>query len=307
MKQGIRCERWRVTLATLLLALLASVLAGCATHSTDSFFPSDPGTEDTDAIESEPVGEIVAVLRPGIRYADALASLKRAGAEPFWCGYMLEIEGPYSWFTLPSGLSVELCGDKGALDRPALVTTLAVCNSSMLFCCKGETWYQVDSVSLVTNSFVVDHPLARGSNWKDDALRSVEHYVYKGMYFSNVTNALVAAGATALPVTEAWLAQMPRTGEWHRYRLNKHPDLELILNFGFETSPPDQTLRLMLIEATKPKDQHSDSARYKVECELVDLADPLEKNWHWAFHDVLAWKPGDRARTDRMKALGLKR
>ncbi|MCX6921744.1 MAG: hypothetical protein NT154_00770 [Verrucomicrobia bacterium] len=199
-------------------------------------------------------------------------------------------------------MSVEIHGDKQSKDQELLVTYLAICNSTMLFCCKGETWYKVDSVSLL-----VDTPSIQNPRVADADSPPVGPYLLKGMSVTNVMQALAAVGARQLPVSGAWLAEMPRIGRWQRYVLEGHRDVELILNYGNTEAPSRDALRLILVEATTPKGQDGLAVRYKVECEMLDLNAPLKNRWHWAFGSAWAWKPGQADRTGRMKSAGQRR
>jgi hypothetical protein len=199
-------------------------------------------------------------------------------------------------------MSVEIHGDKQRKDQELLVTYLAVCNSTMLFCCKGETWYNVDSVSLLADTPSIQNPRAAAGDSPP-----VGPYLLKGMPGTNVMQVLDAVGAKQLPVSEAWLAGMPRTGRWERCVLEGHRDMELILNYGDEEAPLGHGLRLILVEVTRPKGKDGQAVRYKVECEMLDLSAPLREDWHWAFGPAWSWKPGEADLTGRMKSAGQRR
>ncbi len=247
-------------------------------------------------------------LRVGMSHADALASLERVG-KPFACSYLYgSLSGKpltyftYKWFTLPNGMSIEIHGDKQTEDQELLVTHLALCNSTMLFCCKGETWYSVDSVSVTAETPSLQNPRpARGASSAEGP------FLLKGMPVTNVTQLLHAVGAKSLTASQSWLAKMPKTGRWKRYTLKGNRDMELILNYGAEEASLNGKLQLILIEATAPKRADARSTRYTIECEMLDLSAPLTKEWHWAFGPAWSWKPEEEGTKSLMKSAGQRR
>lgn len=249
-------------------------------------------------------------LRLGMAHADALRQLKDVGAKPFPCSYKFgsgsSPDQPrpyfeYGWFTLPNGMSVEIHSDKNGENDERLVTSLQVCNSTMLFSCKGEIWYSVKSINLADEVTTVDSP----SVWmeSEEKSREVTALLAKGMPFSKSRKILEAAGLKPLPVDDTWLGQMPKGGKWERYSMkSRDEDCELILHFEEENPGPDTKLKLMLVEATKPKEKDNEAVRYKIECEFLDLKEPLRKEWHWAFGESWAWKPGEKEDSVLQKA-----
>lgn len=238
-------------------------------------------------------------LSLGMEYQEALSQLKNAGAHPFRCSYKYGTPagGPrpyfvYGWFTLPNGMSISIHGDKEVKNRERQVTDLSICNSTMLFCCKGETWYTVKSVSSTNGMTVVGSP----SIWieAENKSREIAPFLIKGMVFSECEKILKTAGLKHLPVDDAWLVEMPKEGKWERYSMKcGDGEYELILNFHNESHLATTKLKLMIVEATKPKKDGNEAVRYRIECEFLDLKEPLEKNWYWAFEQPWAWKPGD--------------
>jgi len=99
-------------------------------------------------------------LKVGMVYDEAIRMLEAEDAAIFNCGYSFIIqEGKesheeHSWYTLPTGLSVVITGDKENKSVQLKVVKLEVCNSSMLFCCKGESWYPVEVLKLGRESIL---------------------------------------------------------------------------------------------------------------------------------------------------------
>jgi len=252
-------------------------------------------------------------LRVGMKYADALNQLKDVGAKPFECSYRYghspDAPAPYftyAWFTLPSGMSIEIHGDKKQKNDELLTTSLRVCNSTMLFCCKGEIWYAVESIRLLDDAPSLGKPTV----WVDaeEKVHDVTAHLFKGMPFTEAQKMLEKAGVKPLPSDEAWLGQMPEGGKWLRYAIKSYnDDCEIILNFGSEKPRADAVIRTMLIEATKPQEIDHKEARYKVECEFLDLREPLKKGWYWAFGESWSWKPKENGQEDNLKAAGQRR
>ena len=253
-------------------------------------------------------------LRLGMKHADALIQLKGVGAKPFECSYRyFHLSGAppapyftYTWFTLPTGMSIEIHGDKKQQNDDLLVKSLRVCNSTMLFCCKGETWYHVDSISLLDEEPGLGKPTA----WVDGGKKAhdVTAYLFKGMPFTDAQKMLEKAGVKPLPSDDAWLGQMPEGGRWMRYAIKCHnDDCKIIINIGSANPRADNVIRTLLIEAAKPQEDDHKEARYKVECEFLDLKEPLKKGWSRAFGESWSWKPKENGQADNLKASGQRR
>lgn len=252
-------------------------------------------------------------LRLGMKYADALNQLKDVGAKPFECSYRYghaqDAPAPYftySWFTLPSGMSVEIHGDKKQKSDDLLTTSLRVCNSTMLFCCKGEIWYDVDSIRLLDGKPCLGKPTVWVAG--EEKSREVATHLFKGMTFAEARKMLEKAGVKPLPSGNSWLAQMPEGGKWMRYATKcRNDDCEIIINFGSEDSRPDNVIRTLLIEAAKPQENDRKMSKNKIECEFLDLKEPLREEWYWAFGEDWSWNPKGNREEEALKAAGQRR
>ena len=80
---------------------------------------------------------------------------------------------------------------------------------------------------------------------------------------------------------------------WRRYGLPNQQ--ELIFQHRKSTAPEEEILILILLSTTVPSAGQPSSnpimENYYIECELVNLEQPLDNNWSWAFGDDWAWKP----------------
>jgi hypothetical protein len=258
------------TITALLLALLSC--AGCMT------LPDAQGVR----------------LRLGMPHAEAMAQLRDAGASEVAVSYQLLSPGhrvhfTNGWFTLPNGLSVEIHGDRKDAGSPLLVTYLAICNSTALSGCRGETWYTVSEASLLADEAALATPcrLAESGERKD-----VQAYLFKGMRCDVIRQMLAGAGMKRLQADEAWLVQLPPEGTWARYSREGRADAqEIILHFKEGADFADDVVSLILVEAAAPAEGQRPAARHRVACEFLDLSEPLKERWHEAFDESCAWKP----------------
>ncbi len=258
------------TILALLLALLPC--AGCMTTSA-------------------PQG---VRLRMGMPHAQAMEQLRDAGAREVAVSYQLLSPGPRAqftngWFTLPNGMSVEIHGDRKNASEPLLVTYLAICNSTALSGCRGETWYTVSEASLLADEPALSTPcsLAESGERKD-----VVTYLFKGMRYDVIRQMLAQAGMKRLQVDEDWLEQLPPEGTWARYAREDRVDApEVIFHFREGADFADDVVSLILVEVATPAEGQRPVARHRVACEFLDLSEPLKVRWHEAFDETCAWKP----------------
>ena len=216
---------------------------------------------------------------------------------PFWS---------VSHWTLPNGLSVSVRTDKLCEDDPLRVMGLAFANSTMLFACKGESWHAGLGVELNEDSCRLEGLTTRGPKPKEGAKATPGTvYLWKGMTKDAAVKALDSAELKQMPMNEAWKNQLPQTGQWLRYSLGGDTELAVNLDFGQDRHAP--TVRWIIIEAAKPTSPDKDPARYRIECELVDLKKPLQDRWYWAFGEAWSWDPSDPDRMWRLRATGQRR
>lgn len=166
-------------------------------------------------------------------------------------------------------------------DDPAVkrkLLSLGVCNSTMLLCCKGETWYPIEAVDL------------KGE--RVEVTRLPATVILKGMKSKEAEAAAGKAKSEKLETDAAWLKAMPKQGQWFRFALPNNA--ELILNVG-----TDDTVALIVL-------QNAEGDR--VEAELVDVAKPLGERGFGAFGERWSWKP-DRPpeEAERLKRSGHRR
>jgi hypothetical protein len=205
------------------------------------------------------------IVRIGMDIEDAVRLIKESGGRTFECGY--KYEHLNSCMTLRSGMTVHLHGSP-------TISWIEVCNSTILHCCKGETWYRVDSID----------PRA------DRATFAVapNRWVSKGMSRIEIERVLEAAGCRRGDADEAWLASLPKRGEWRRYSLPE--GVTLVANVS---ARDESTVDLLILEATTGGDPPWPCRRVRVECELVDPISPLRNDWSWAFGKDWEWNPED--------------
>lgn len=211
-----------------------------------------------------------------------------------------------SYWTLPNGLSVMLHTDRLRETDPRRVTGLAFANSTILFACKGESWYPARGVELEGDRCrlvgLAARPFGPGEGDKVDPSPV---YLWKGMPGATAEEALKSAKLKALPMPAAWVERFPKSGRWLRYSLEGDTELAVNVDSGRDGRSP--IVRWIVIEATKPASPDNDPGRYRIECELVDLKRPLEDNWHWAFHQAWSWDPSDPDRMRRLRSAGQRR
>jgi hypothetical protein len=158
------------------------------------------------------------------------------------------------------------------------ILSLEVCDSTLLLCCKGETWIPVDSIELKKERVALS-PLPATA-------------ILKGMTSKEAAEAAEKAKAAPLETDAAWLKVMPKQGRWLRFALAGK--VELILNIG-----PDDLVSLLVLQ---------DGEGNRVEAELVDLAKPLGERGFGFFGESWSWKP-DRPpqEAERLKRAGHRR
>jgi hypothetical protein len=225
---------------------------------------------------------------------------------------MLQVyfDSPYwsmSHWTLSNGLSIGLRIDRLQEKDPLRVTSLSIANSTALFSCKGESWYPVQEVELYKNNTCRLVCLAeqQGPPNSDSRQRPAPVYLWKGMSGDAALKALDASKLKPLPMDSDWKKQYPKSGRWLRYSLDGHTALAVNLDSESERTPP--SVRWIIIEAARSKDGEKTSATYRVECELVDLRNPLRPDWDWAFGAAWSWDPNDPDRMQRLKETGQRR
>ncbi len=270
----------RANIALVFVLLLAAGVCGCT---------QKPAHQETGETENNPN-----VLKVGMIYQAAIEQLGKAGAEVFVCSYGMGMQfdpnkpsyTTWGWYTLPDGLSVWIIGDKENKSDALKITGLKLCNSTMLFCCKGESWYRVDSINLANGKSII-------SGLKGNK-------IHKGMEAHMAAAVIKRANLTQLDGDANWLCQFPERGRWLRYALPEK--MELILNI--EQEGEGEFVRLILVEATVPAEQDEPEKMCKVECELLDLDKPLREDWCWAFGEGWEWKPGEEDRHSKTAKRG---
>jgi len=261
--------------------------------------------------ENPPDGEGKPAARPlkvavGGNYDDAESSIKASGGEPFLCSYSYSLDPQrpfltYSWHTLPNGMSVQLIADKDKPRDPLRITRIAICNSTMLFCCKGETWYSVKEVKLHGQQVELKD-LAIGTLWEGERPEEQDKrliFVHKGMRSEHFSRALLSAGIKELPLADEKRAELPSQGHWRRYDLGEAR--ELLVQLVDEDGEPPR-IAVFVVEATTEQRQATPGKRTRVECELLNLHQPLRVGWSWAFGEKWSWKPD--IESGRVKSAG---
>ncbi len=221
-------------------------------------------------------------LEVGMSYDEAMSRLEEVGAKNFLCSYEMDIDmkKPMSWSgsiykILPNGMSLHIVGRKQAEGEELKVTSISVCNSSSLFCCKGESWYGVSGIHL-------DRDKVRFAGLKGN-------YIIKNMPAADARTAIKRAG----------LKKLNAAGDWERYALAGSGGRVLVMIC--EGDGADETIATILVEAAKPREPDK---TYKIECEMLNLAEPLRDDALWAFGDRWSWRPRNEKERKRMLECG---
>jgi hypothetical protein len=250
-----------------------------------------------------PVDPVVSV---GMTHDQAIAALQQVRAVPFSCTYEIKHPSPSfkaEWFTLPDGLTVQLFSDKKDNALSITVTDVAICNSTLLFCCTGETWYHLQTLRLPAAERTLDEP--KTWSYESSMERPVGAYLWQGMSES-AAQAMLSRATLKLLTDAPGLTDLP-PGRWLRYGLRSLDDnIEIALNFDGQAGR-EGTLRLILVSAIRRQTGESPAKRVRIECQFVDLGEPLAKLWYRLFDDPWTWKPGKEAEKAALIAKGQQR
>ena len=248
-------------------------------------------------------------LEAGTPYSSAMAALRRSGASEFACSYryFFPPDKPrpffrYAWYTLRNGMSIEVNGDRKTNGEQLRLTSIEVCNSTILFCCKGETWYKLQAAGIDGERSVLTG-LVRRSQDDGDAEEDQCSFIYKGMSTPDAEAALEAVGAREARLADELKNTLADRDNWRQYGLGGR---HILLHCG----TPDgdaPVLREIVVSAQKPASGGSAAADYWIEFEVLDLQRPLGERWHCAFDDKCAWRPGGQHSRDWLRRSGQRR
>ena len=261
----------------------------------------------------------------GMRFDRAVAAIVKAGGWEFACGYRYDFgagsSGPrpvYGWYTLPNGMSLGLLAEGQGAGKGRALTTLEVCDSTALFCCKGEQWFRLKRIEL-TGQRAVLHGLAvrphgRGESFMrrevgvryTDAEKKAEPvFLYKGMTTGEADAAIKRAGCRRLAIEGPLRSKLPERGEWSRYALPANT--QLLMNVGVDKHTKKRLVNILVVEAPRDELDVKQGTRPQLDFEVADLRVPISPNWQWAFLDRFLWEPGNRRRLERAKRAGQRR
>lgn len=228
------------------------------------------------------------MIQTGMPYETALQIVQESGAEEFACGYKIARVVPfgeefpefpkteYIWFTLPNGMSIHLYGSQERAE-PLILTNLKVCNSTSLFCCKGETWYVLDKLSWNKERVV--------PTWTKKPDQPEQKFIHLGMSISDAEKVLLTLNRKSKPLPGEIRNELEKPELWKSYPLKNNQLLICVEN---------KHLSRIVISAIKPSEESTKKEKVWIALEMVDLQVPLKDSWFWAFHEEWDWKPGNK-------------
>ena len=172
-------------------------------------------------------------------------------------------------------------GGEGTVDGELLVTHLAVCNSTALFCCKGESWFALDEIAASLEKTVVIGGF--------HGVEGKRNFLHVGMGMEEVIEILAAAGIAKESLSEQIHGKLRNPESWHQYRLGSG---DLLVEFASgDAGVPN--VRQMVISGNKPASGANAAEEFWIESEVIDLHKPLKEGWYWAFSQRYAWNPSE--------------
>jgi hypothetical protein len=278
------------------------------------------------AEEGPPTGERTAVtVALGMPYEAAVTAIKEAGGWEFPCGYRFLFRAGstaprpvYGWYTLPNGMSLSLFaeGEGGGKGHP--ITRLDICDSTALFCCKGEQWFALERIEL-TGRRAVLQGLAAVAHRRGES-RSRTHagvrytaaekqadaiFLHKGMTEAGARAAIKKAGVRSLAMDEPLRTRLPDRGVWSRYALPGKT--QLLMNVQASQDAERKLVSVLVVEAPGDELDVKRRTRHWLDFEVVDLRVPIRPDWHVSFWDRFLWRPGGRDRLEQAKRAGQRR
>jgi hypothetical protein len=212
----------------------------------------------------------------GLEYDIAVDKLRRSGATEFVSGYRkasTKRNFVYGWYTLANGMTLAIEGSSKDESRTAVIDSLAVCNSTTLFCSKGETWYEISEIK-----FDRDYVELRGLQGS---------FIHIGMSSEGLEDS-----SKRLVISSQMLKRLPQGGDWLRLGVSSEVELLIQIENGrvsrlvFDAGAPADPPQI-------PEHIRQAARRFLIECQLLNLDQPLKTGWSGALMDEQQWDPSN--------------